>query len=416
GEALLFSADEPLDVTFIPKENTDYTLCQETPAVIPVSLENPSEIMNEYSFMIEDSESWIVPGEPYVRLTGNREHITNLVVNTAAADEGLYSFALKVETLRGDLETVVPFTVEIQDCTVEEGYPTWLKYTLGGLLALVILAILLVGFFLVGKKKDGERIGKDGSFTSWLKKNKHLLMVLLPLLILFIILAALAYPIVKEKYAERLAAGTATASEAATTIPTLFYNWTTALILLGLLLLLALLVWYFKFRKKTLGKKKGINGKASSFFTAERWEKCKPFFKWLWIIFLLLLLLTGLTAGMYFLYQNYKEDAQKYLTEQNTSEQIEETATQEPAEKNEELLALEEQLTAIQEQIQEKEKEMDALQEGVVRLGEEIAQQDGTVDEERITALLETIKQLEDELTALYEKEAALVDQINALE
>ncbi len=415
GEALLFSADEPLDVTFTPKEDTTYTLCQETPAVIPVSLKHSSKIMNEYAFIIEDSEPWIVPGEPYVRLTQNREHITNLVVNTAAADEGLYSFALKVETLRGDLETVVPFTVEIQDCTVEEGYPPWLKYTLGSLLIAVLLAILLVGYFLLGKKKEGMRVGKDASFTSWLKKNKYWLMTLLPLLLLFIILAALAYPVVKEKYAERLAAEAATASEAVSSVQTLFYSWATALILLGLLLLLALLAWYFHFRKK--GKKKDVIGKTTSrFFTSESWEKYKPFLKWLWIIFLLLLLLSGLTAAMYFLYQNYKEDAQKYLTEQNTTEETEETTTQDADKKSEEVRALEEQLTTIQEQIAEKEKEIDALQEDVLRLGEEAAQQEASIDEEKIHALLETIKQLEEELTALYEKEAALVDQINALE
>jgi hypothetical protein len=104
---------------------------------------------------------------------------------------------------------------------------------------------------------------------------------------------------------------------------------------------------------------------------------------------------------MYFLYQNYKEDAQKYLTEQNTTEQPEE---------------LEEQLAAIQEQIAEKEKEIDALQEEVLRLGEEAAQQEGSVDEEKITALLETIKQLEEELIALYEKEATVEDHVTDLQ
>ncbi len=418
GEALIFVENETLNITFAPKQDAAYTLCQENPAVIPVSLENPSEIMNQYSFMIEDAQQWITPAEPYVRLLGNKQHITNLVVNTATADSGIYSFALKVETLRGDLETVVPFTVEIEDCSVAEE-SSWLKYTLIALLILVVLSILIVGYFLLSKREGTITKGKEHPVSSWIKKNKHLLMIVLPLILLLILIAAIAYPIVKEEYAENLKEAATVTTEAAT-VPTLFDNWLTALVLLSFFVLLALLVWYFRLRKRTQRKKDGktLKTRIKSFFTNERWQKLKPFFKWFWVILLLLLLLSGLTAGMYFLYKNYKEDAQRYLNQNKTEVQIGD-GIDEYAQKNVERLALEEQLAELQKQIAEKGDAIEKLQDEILRLAEEATQQeviDEEVFQEKIDALLETIKQLEEELTKLYEEEAGLINLLNALD
>ncbi|MBI5002999.1 hypothetical protein HZC31_06440 [Candidatus Woesearchaeota archaeon] len=429
GEALIFSSDAPMIVTFTPKADTTYVLCQEDPAVIPVNIQNSGDISNEYHVFIEDAEDWITAAEPYIKLKGDQEHTTSLVVNSVAAPVGTYSFALKAETLRGDLESVLPFTVEIQQCAPDEGLPALLKWTLITLLGAVLLAILIVGYFLYTKKGQKGKGGKEHPLMTWAGKHKHLLWALLGLFLLLLLIGILAYPIVKEKYDARVAAGSDSAEEART-LPTLFYNWATALIALGILLLLAFLVWHFKLRKKqkkSTGKTKGkkesnIAGFWNKFWNATTWQKIKPFLKWLWIIFLLLLLLGGLTAGMYFLYNNYKEDASKFLTQQNaTAEQeteeiaVEETETSETA-------ALEEQIKLLQEQIA-------SLEEKLLAMSEAVAQDDSDDQQkllDQIAALEEQISALEKQLQDLLDKQTepteedddtkALEERIDALE
>src|SRR3989338_3376680 len=427
GEALIFSSDAPMMVTFTPKADTTYVLCQEDPAVIPVNIQNSGEISNEYHVFIEDAEAWITAAEPYIKLKGDQDHTTSLVLNSVAAPVGTYSFALKAETLRGDLESVIPFTVEIQQCTPDEGLPAWLKWTLITLLGAVLLAILIVGYFLYTKKGQKGKGGKEHPLITWAGKHKHLLWALLGLLLLLLLIGVLAYPIVKEKYDARIAAGSDSAEEART-IPTLFYNWATALIALGILLLLAFLVWYFKLRnkqKKSTGKtkptkKSSIAGFWNKFWNATTWEKVKPFLKWLWIIFLLLLLLGGLTAGMYFLYNNYKEDASKFLTQQNATNEQEETAVEET--ETSETAALEEQIKLLQEQIASLEEKLFAMSEA--------AAQDESFDQQKlldqIAALEEQINALEKQLQDLLDKQTeptqeddntkALEERIDALE
>ena len=415
GEALVFSETEPLEIDFTPTADTTYVLCQETPAVIPVQIQNPGEIMNEYTIKIEDAEQWISQTEPDVRLTGNQEKITNLVVNTAAADVDTYSFALKVDTLRGDLQTVIPFTIDVQDCT-PDGLPAWLKYTLWTLLGVVILAILVAGYFLI--KKPESTSAAVTKTAEAIKKYKKLLYWLLPLLLLFILLGIFAYPHVKELY------GTSSVSfgEMWDTVETAFYNGATALILLGLLLLLAVLLWFFKFRKN--GKK--TNGK-------DRWktfyEKIKPSLKWLWIILLLLILLAGLCVGGYYLYKNYQEDSQKFLEEtpiKNITnipeEQIipENTTTVEIRYDNETIAALQQQLADIQKNITDKEQDIDALQQELLALAEKAAAEgNATALEEyevRIQVLVDKITALEEQLAALQQQETQVLAALGALD
>ncbi len=410
GEPLIFSSDAPMTVTFTPKTDTTYVLCQEDPAVIPVNIQNSGDINNEYHVFIEDTEAWISVAEPYIKLKGDQDHTTSLVVNSVAAPVGTYSFALKAETLRGDLESVIPFTVEIQQCTPDEGLPAWLKWTLITLLGTVLLAILLVGYFLYTKKGAQKgKAGKEYPFVIWAGKHKHLLWALLGLFLLLLLIGVLAYPIVKEKYDARVAAGSDSAEEART-IPTLFYNWATALIVLGILLLLAFLVWYFKLRKKqkkSTGKtKKESVGLWNKLRNATTWGKIKPFLKWIWIIFLLLLLLGGLTAGMYFLYKNYKEDASKFLTQQNATAEQEETVVEE-LETSDETAGLEEQVKLLQEQIASLEEKLFAMSEA--------AAQDGSDDQQKlldqIAALEEQIRTLEKQLQDLLDKQTQLTEQ-----
>ncbi|MBI5072255.1 hypothetical protein HZA99_00390, partial [Candidatus Woesearchaeota archaeon] len=421
GEALTFDQNTPLTVSFTPTSSTEYSLCTETPGVIPVEIQNPGDIMNEYKLSVQDAENWISPAEGYVRLQGMNEHISSIVVNSAAASPGWYSFALKADTLRGDLESVMPFSVEIKDCS-QKGMAPWLKWTLLSLLALVVFAIILVGVLLYRQKKKGtssKALKKEHPLIQWIHKKRHLLWILLPLLLLILAVAWFAYPIVKEKYAETLAKGFSVASTAAT-VQTLFYNWATALILLALLLFLAFLVWWFQLRDKKSGKKKDISKKAkttSSFFTKERWEKAKPYLKWLWIIFLLLLLLSGLVAGLYFLYMNYKEDASKFLNQNaNTSE---ETTTNT---ENADMDALKQQLQDLQNQIAEKEKQIAALDQQLVEIGNQAAQNANLTSlqqqayENKITALQKQIDDLEKQLEELQQQEKDILDAISGVD
>ncbi len=403
GEALVFDENMPIEVTFTETESTEYILCQETPAIIPIKIQNPSSIMNEYHIAIEDAEEWITPAEPYTRLTGMQEHITSVVVNSGAAAPGLYSVALKVDTLRGDLETVLPFTVEVQDCSADKGMAAWLQWSLLSLLCVIVLAILVVGAFLYKKK--------ELQLLQWLKKHKKLLWIIIPLLLLFLIVALFSYPIVHEKYAQTSAVakeGAAAIKQATPTVPTLFYNWVTVLIIIALLLLLCFIVWWFKIRKKHKKIKKTIkDNKKRVFFTAERQEKIKPVLKWLWIIFLLLLLLTGLGTGLYFLYQNYKEDASKFL-EQN------ETVAQHPSEESE--------IEELKTQISEKEQQISDLEEQLMKIAEEAAQKDSITTEqeqayqEQIITLQKQIEALEKQLQELLNREKNILETINGMD
>lgn len=436
GEALIFDQEKPLRVSFTPATSTAYSFCSETPGVIPVDIQNPSDIMNEYQINIQDAEDWISFAEGYIRLQPKSEHVSSIVVNSAAASVGWYSFALKTDTLRGDLESVIPFSVEIKDCS-PSGMTPWLKWTLVSLLALVVLAILIVSALLYQQKKKGTNIKalkKENKLIQWIHKNKHLLSILLPLLLLILLVAWFAYPIVKEKYTETLAKEL-TPNSAAAAVPTLFYNWATALILLALLLLLAFLVWWFQLpnKKKNTSQK---NAKIASFFTNERWEKVKPYLKWLWIIFLLLLLLSGLIAGLYFLYLNYKEDATRFLN-QNSNQTQEESLlpinmtnmtsvtniknnTTENIDPN--IDALKEQLKNIQDQIAEKEKEISTLDQKIVEIANQ-ATQNGNLTtseqqayEEQIATLQKQIDDLEKKVENLEQEEKNILDAISVLD
>ncbi|MFA6888662.1 MAG: hypothetical protein WC254_04145 [Candidatus Woesearchaeota archaeon] len=417
GEALVFSENEPLALDFTPTADRNYILCQETPAVIPVQIQNPGEIMNEYTIKIEDAEQWISPAEPYIRLTENQEKITNLVVNTAAADIDTYSFALKVDTLRGDLQTVIPFTIEVQDCT-PDGLPAWLKYTLWSLLGIVILAILVAAYFLLKKSDSTSTTNKT---TQAFKKYKKWLFWILPLLLLFILFGIFAYPHIKEYSTSSIPLG-----ELWNSVETVLYNWATVLIIIVLLLILAFLLWYFKFRKKNGKNHKKINGK-------ERWkslyEKIKPYLKWVWIILLLLILLTGLGFGGYYLYTNYQEDSQKFLEETQieniTTIPEEETITTnqtiiEVRYDNETITALEEQLAEIQKNITDKDQQITSLQIEILKLAEQAAAAENatTLDmyTQQIQELQDRIQALEDQLAALQQQEADYLTALNAMD
>lgn len=404
GEALVFSENQTLSLDFTQTTDTNYILCQETPAVIPVQIQNPGEIMNEYSLKIEDAEEWISAAEPYIRLTKNKEHVTSIVVNTAAAETDTYSFALKADTLRGDLQSVIPFTIEIQDCTPEGAAP-WLKYTLWTLLAVVILAILIAGYYLVKKP--------ESKTCQAIKKHRGWLYWLLPLLVLFILLGLFAYPQVKELYGK----STIPFGEVWDSVETPFYHWVTALIVLGILLLIAALLWFFKFRKKRDGK----NGKKSTWREkcTAIYEKIKPFLKWLWILLLLLLLLGALGAGGYYLYIHYKHDAEKFL-EQNITNATEAMTTEISEQPDEAIEELKEQLAAVQEQIAEKEEEITALQEELLKIAEGAAvEENATIAEgyeARIQGLLDKIATLEEQLAALQQQETQLLAALGALD
>ncbi len=420
GEALAFSENESLEIDFTPTSDTAYVLCQETPAVIPIQIQNPGEIMNEYTLKIEDAEEWISTAEPYIRLAENQEKTTSIVVNTAVADTDTYSFALKVDTLRGDLQTVIPFTIEVQDCT-PDGLPTWLKYTLWTLLGIVILAILVAGYYLAKKSKGTS--AATSKTAEAIKKNKKWLYWVLPLLLLFILLGIFAYPHIKEVY------GTSPLSlgEMWNTVETIFYNWFTALILSGVLLLLALLLWFFrffKFRKKNNGK----NDKKTQTKESEKtfYEKIKPILKWLWIILLLLTLLAGLGIGGYYLYTNYQEDSQKFLEEpyiENVTEEqqpYENTTIVEVRYDNETTAALQQQLADIQKNITDKDQQITALEIEILKLAEQAAASENTTAldmyGQQIQELQNNVTALEEQLAALQQQETQVLAALGALD
>lgn len=410
GEALFFDANETLDISFSEAANTSYNFCQETPAVIPVQIKNPGNLKNTYLLAIEDEEQWITLAESMINLASGKEDITSIVVNTGAADTGLYSFALKANTLRGDLETVLPFTIEVQDCELED--IAWLKYLLSGILALILVAIIVAGFILVkGKtrKTAQQTVHKIAQWSAaeifWQRYKKQLAAILL-LLIVFLIISSVSYPIVKEKYAADKEAEKSILQKKEM-IDTLFYNWATALMLLGVILLLFLVVWFLKSGKNVKDLLK--------------WEKLRLILKWLWIILLVCLLLAGLVAGLYFLYINYKEDAGKFLPVTENVTNITEEESREDTQADIEA-DMQQELAEIQRQIAEKERQIAALDEGLMNLSEQAAQEEALSSEEEQaieekTALLqEDIAKLEDEVTRLQENEKGILDKLNLLD
>jgi predicted nucleic acid-binding Zn-ribbon protein len=484
GEALIFSAEETLDVTFTSTTTLDYVLCEESPALIPVYMQNPSDILNDFHVYVQDGAPWITAAEPYIRLSSMQEYTTSLVVNTAAATPGFYSFALKVDADRGNLETVVPFTVEVVDCdgSSVDTMEVWLQWLLWLLLLLLILAIVGVGTLLALKDRDKKGTTKGTKTVAnkhvknartWVTKRKLWLVPLLLLLILLLLLAAVAWPIVKQKYEDR----TTTIESESRIIDTLLYEWATLLILLLLLLLLAFLAWWFRFCDKK--KRKLIIEKVKNWFR-KMWEKIKLYMKWVWIILLLLLLLLGLIAGMYFLYNNYKEDAKNFLDraldddlseleermdvleeeldtmEDNVDGEVLEGLENELEELRDELerlrgsgnaaeievleekvteleekvstlrdaqnalIKLKEELEALQEKIEEKEDAIRALEEKLLEAIEKAALADNEEELEKlmeeIESLQKDIEALEAELAELYEQRTALLDSIDDLE
>lgn len=442
GEALVFSEQE-LTVTFTPTTDTNYEFCQETPAVIPVYIQNPGDIKNTYSITVEDAEQWITPAEPTLLLQPSSERVSSIIVNTNAANTGTYSFALKVETERGDLQTVLPFTVTVNDCTAEERAP--MTVFLWVLLALVLLAILLAGFLLYRKNKEKEskegqkKLTKKGkgeaAEQTWAQKNKKWLLVLLPLLLLLLLIGLLAYPSIQEHVEERAQAGTQTETYTGLdrTVPTLLYPWATALILLAALALLALLLWWFKLRNKPKNGKKKDKALAKkentlSFYDKHinkgTWEKVKPILKWIWIILLLLLLLTGLAFGLWYMYKNYQADADRYLDGENVTEEGNETTIENVTEEvtaSETEEELQQQIADLEQRIAETEQQIEELQEELVTHAEDAAVHDTTDQEnedlvQRIVDLEEQLRALEDRLSEMEEERDSLIARLTDVE
>jgi hypothetical protein len=449
GEPLIFTEDETLDLTFKESFDLTYEFCEEDAAVIPVYMENPSHITNEYHVYVEDAESWISATQPYIRLKGMQSYVSSLIVNTGAAEPGLYSFAVKVESTRGNLQSVIPFTVEVIDCDGSGSpIPQWLEILLWVLLGLLIVGIIVLAAFLFIRSRDGKgtkktsskKTAKKTAAGTWFSKHKWWFIPLLLLLLLLLLVGALGWPMVQEKIAD-LTDGAAEGEEART-LPTLLYNWVTALLLLLLLLLLALLLWWFKLCDKArrrqiidkIKKKwKGFWAALASWFS-RLWKKIKPWLKWLWIILLILLLLSGLVAGLYFLYNNYKDDAGRLFADDTDDEiSITDDELQTLIDKKQALLndvadEAEGDGVEIDDALDTEQDKLDTAQETLdsftnttsnderEKLKEEIEAIGVTLLDELEKAIDDELLALQEDLLALQEKIEEKQEQIKALE
>jgi predicted nucleic acid-binding Zn-ribbon protein len=323
GEMYAFDAQQTeVDIPFTPKEEYAYEICEGESAVILANVRNPSNIINQYNVLL-DAGSFMSASPLSLALIPGQEELVSLLVQPKAGDAGQYLFSLDLNAIRGDLHTVVPFSMQVVDCAAP-ATTSWWTWAILGFILLLLLLLLLALLYLAKKRKENKEglakppkaaktAGKKSKKVSSTKEGvgksfwKWLIPILLLLLLLFGTVGWFAYPKVKAKLAEGIAQ-TAPVSNPVDTLLPWYFDLLILILLLALLFLLLLFgrkLWNWlkqkwkSFRKKGFKVKK-LKKEKSPFWNAQRKKKWLKWLKWLGILLLLLLLLGMVAAGVYF--------------------------------------------------------------------------------------------------------------------
>ncbi len=146
-------------VSFVQPEDYEYTICEGTQGTILAQLTNLGNTINVYTLSIEDATSWISSPAQAVALDPNGQTLTQLYVTPPQGSAGNYSFAFKAASVRGDLLSVLPFSVNVVDCDGEVARAGIARILWIALLILVLLVLLLLLAYLENEYGEGKILG-----------------------------------------------------------------------------------------------------------------------------------------------------------------------------------------------------------------------------------------------------------------
>ena len=426
GEMREFDAQQTeVDVTFAPKEEYAYEICEGQSAVILAKVRNPSNIINQYNVLL-DANPFMSASPLTLALVPGQEELVSLLVQPQAGDAGQYLFSLDLNAIRGDLHTVVPFSMQVVDCAAPAA-TNWWTWAILGFILLLLLLLLLALLYLAKKRKEnnggiakppkaakaaGKKSKKVSSAKSSVGKSfwKWLIPILLLLLLLFGTVGWFAYPKVKAKLAEGITETALTTNPVDTLLPW-YFDLLILILILALLLLLLLFgrkLWnWLKQKWKTFRKKgfkvKKLKKEKSPFWNAQRKKKWLKWLKWLGILLLLLLLLGMVAAGVYF---GSKEYGKWKATQADENKKL-------LGDLEENVKDLKDEIEGLNDILSEKEKEI--FNNDLNKIRDDLDEiQDDLDDLETSGEESEQTKQdLQDELNALEEELNEIKDAID---
>jgi hypothetical protein len=218
---------EEVDLSFGYAENLDFETCENTTNVLLVKFGNPSDIINSYVLEAESNPAtpWVTMPVNTVTLANEQEYILPVFFTPPLGSAGEYIIALDGKTSRGDIHDVVPMEFKVVDCIGLEKETNWINW----LVLLIVLLLILLGLLLLllaSRSSDDEpEPTKTKEKPKTKGKGAPLWLPLLFLLILLIFLVGfLSWPIVNEKYQERLA-GEVCADDLDQGLLDKYYDW-----------------------------------------------------------------------------------------------------------------------------------------------------------------------------------------------
>lgn len=454
--------DTTLDLRAI---HASQTICSCDVSVFLLELTNSWKAVDAYSLWIEgiDSQSYVLSDSLVVLQPGKRA-LVYAYLRPPCGTTGTFSLTAKAHSGVQGNSVTVPLSFDILDCgervlTTEQQsgaslgvymlYLTSLLYVILGILAVAVLVIVI----LVVKRTAP-------SFRRWLRRYQFLLPLCLSLGILFLIIGAFAYPLVQQHY-EQQENVPATQEKIEETSEErlkepLFTSWVTAAVLGGIFILLGVVAWYWRRRlcctaqmhdkhfeplirnafqtfSKSVMKGKTYKKTAkvmrdrehAAFAAVKEWgadlrskdiaARVKPVFKWCWMALLLLVLLAGIGAGLYFLYptivvstigfsDGVSEESEPLdeASEETTMES--DALTESLSDLETKYATLEEQLKNIQEDIQTIDEKLDAL----TALLDELKQESSASDT--------LIADVQKEIDALQKEKESLEETVGEVE
>jgi len=200
SELLEFTNETNTTIAFIEAVDTEYEMCDSSTGLLLANLQNNGNTINTYNLYVEDAFNAITISQDSVTLNPEQETTVSMVVNPT--NVGNYSMAFKAESSRGDLLTVVPFSINVVDCTSSslliEGGEWWVNLLWALLILFLILILILLITLLEAKFGEGRIIGmfkKDktnGKTTrsSKGKGKKSPWLWILPLIMLLLLIGA----------------------------------------------------------------------------------------------------------------------------------------------------------------------------------------------------------------------------------
>lgn len=458
SELITFDPAKPTPTTalsFTPAADYTYQVCENTANMLLIKVRNPGEVINQYNLLL-DAQPFMALAARAIALAPRQEQITQLFINPQTGDRGDYLFSIDANSARGDIHTVVPFGLQVRDCSVQESGAEeqdnlllWLAALLGTLLLLFFILALLI---LLKKRRERLQISpkqtkraesfnetKAGRFLTAaknkFKENKlwrRLAAIIFILAALAFLFSWFAYPVLKENYQGYSNAAKTAYDNARISIPAeiqdaitktkAFFPWYVDLMFLLLLLLLCLLpffgkpvvAWlkkkYVQYKQKkqkkkdkqfkvTPLKKETLFDKAALRKAEQRKQRWKTFGKGLGLILAILLIVGLLGTGLYFGYQQYKG-------QQANQPVVEEIPEEKPVENKE--------LTLLKDQLQEMQDQIRNLQSNIAQVNISQVDEDAKL-RNTAEAVKEKTEQQEDQLNELKEQLEEKLREINSL-